>query len=567
MESSNILFILGTRPEAIKLAPLWDTFMGNGNRYDVKVCSTGQHDEMLNPMLDFFGMAPDYNLNLMAPDQTLFELTSKRFKEIESILEESKPDLIFVQGDTTSAFIVWLSGYYRKVKVAHIEAGLRTYSKYSPFPEEINRVLGVQVISICLLGEIIIFLANRREIPEVRELGTIGSSNESSNGPVERPLRLSIGRMRSEGVPPRVLWVADKLGYGDCMHGLGAYFKQVLPALPEGSAIPVVLRSSDGLTAQFSAAGVPLRRLQHGKFDPRSFWALWKLARREQVDLLHLHGYGSSTFGRIVALLTGKVAIIHQHDSIMHAPWYGRVLDWLLAPLARRALVVSDSVADYCVEFRSIPRERISVLVNAVAAPTPLSEQELDAWMAGQQIQSDDRLIGTLTRLRGEKGIGDLIDAFPQVLAREPQALLAIFGDGEDRALLEARADELGVSERIRFLGFVPDAAQFLPAMELFVLPSLSEGLSFALMEALAAGVPAVVTAVGGMAELLVDGDDAVLVPAQAPAALAAGLLRVLEDPEFAARIRAGALKTSRKFSLDRHVDELLGIYRQAVRG
>jgi len=136
----NLLFIFGTRPEAIKLAPLIKVFSGDFN-FDVKICSTGQHKEMLYQVLRFFDITPNYELNVMTENQTLFRLTSEIIKNLSLVLEKEKPDLIFVQGDTTTTFLGALAGFYKKTKVAHVEAGLRSNNKYSPFPEEINRVL------------------------------------------------------------------------------------------------------------------------------------------------------------------------------------------------------------------------------------------------------------------------------------------------------------------------------------------------------------------------------------------------------------------------------------------
>ena len=137
----KILFIFGTRPETVKLAPLIKEFQKYKQRFEVKVCVTAQHREMLDQVLKFFKLIPDFDLNLMKPNQSLFELTANLIKGVESILEDFEPDLIFVQGDTTTAFVGALAGFYKKVKIAHIEAGLRSHNKYSPFPEEINRVL------------------------------------------------------------------------------------------------------------------------------------------------------------------------------------------------------------------------------------------------------------------------------------------------------------------------------------------------------------------------------------------------------------------------------------------
>ncbi len=136
----KILLIFGTRPEAIKLAPLWKELKKTDN-FDTIACATGQHREMLTQVLDFFDIIPDYNIHLMKPNQTLFHVTSKALTGLQRIMEETKPDIVAVQGDTTTAFAGALAAYYFRIKVAHIEAGLRTHDKYSPFPEEINRKL------------------------------------------------------------------------------------------------------------------------------------------------------------------------------------------------------------------------------------------------------------------------------------------------------------------------------------------------------------------------------------------------------------------------------------------
>lgn len=136
----KVLFIFGTRPEAIKLAPLIKVCQ-NTSAIETLVCITGQHKEMLDQVLDFFEIVADFDLKLMRPNQTLFDITSEGLIGLKEVLNVSKPDLIFVQGDTTTAFIGALAGYYNQIKVAHIEAGLRSGNKYSPFPEEINRML------------------------------------------------------------------------------------------------------------------------------------------------------------------------------------------------------------------------------------------------------------------------------------------------------------------------------------------------------------------------------------------------------------------------------------------
>ena len=134
------LFVFGTRPEAIKMAPLIKEFQAESS-FDTKVCVTGQHREMLDQVLEFFEIKPDFDLNLMKPNQTLYTLTADALKGLQEVLQQFKPDVIHVQGDTTTAFVGALAGFYEKIKVSHIEAGLRSHNMYSPWPEEGNRAL------------------------------------------------------------------------------------------------------------------------------------------------------------------------------------------------------------------------------------------------------------------------------------------------------------------------------------------------------------------------------------------------------------------------------------------
>lgn len=133
------LIIFGTRPEAIKMAPLVHAFKNSLDVFDTKVCVTAQHREMLDQVLDFFGVVPDFDLNLMKPNQNLYTLTADIITDLKVVLEDFKPDYIYVHGDTTTTMAASIAGFYSGAKVCHVEAGLRTHHKRSPFPEEINR--------------------------------------------------------------------------------------------------------------------------------------------------------------------------------------------------------------------------------------------------------------------------------------------------------------------------------------------------------------------------------------------------------------------------------------------
>ena len=145
----RVLSVFGTRPEAIKLAPI---VLGLRGHKDIEhaVCVTGQHRHMLDQVLQTFDIVPHYDLNVMRPDQNLTDVTAAVLTGIGPVLDEVKPDWVFVQGDTTTAFVAALAAFYRKTKVAHVEAGLRTGNIYSPWPEEMNRKLVTQVASLHL---------------------------------------------------------------------------------------------------------------------------------------------------------------------------------------------------------------------------------------------------------------------------------------------------------------------------------------------------------------------------------------------------------------------------------
>lgn len=137
----RVLIIIGTRPEAIKLAPVVHALLRRSSSFDVRVCLTGQHREMLYQAIEHFDIPHHYDLQLMKDNQTLAEITASLVTHLDTVISQLNPHVILVQGDTTSACIGSLAGFYRKVQVGHVEAGLRTDNKYSPFPEEMNRRL------------------------------------------------------------------------------------------------------------------------------------------------------------------------------------------------------------------------------------------------------------------------------------------------------------------------------------------------------------------------------------------------------------------------------------------
>jgi len=144
----KLMIIFGTRPEAIKMAPIISFLKTKTKNIKPIVCVTAQHREMLDQVLDIFNIIPDYDLNIMRPSQDLFSITANTLVALKTVLVKERPDMVLVQGDTTTAFIAGLAAYYLKIPIGHVEAGLRTYNKYSPFPEEANRRLLSALVDI-----------------------------------------------------------------------------------------------------------------------------------------------------------------------------------------------------------------------------------------------------------------------------------------------------------------------------------------------------------------------------------------------------------------------------------
>ncbi|WP_080747134.1 non-hydrolyzing UDP-N-acetylglucosamine 2-epimerase [Comamonas thiooxydans] len=209
----KILTVFGTRPEAIKMAPLVK-HLENASGIESKVCVTGQHRQMLDQVLELFEIKPDYDLNIMKPGQTLSEITGEILKSIEPILEDYRPNLVLVHGDTSTTFSAALAAYYQRIAVGHVEAGLRTGDIYSPWPEEANRKLtGV--------------LANFHFAPT-----EISRNNLLKEGVAEKSVHVT-----GNTVIDALLWVRKKL---QSDHGLKKSLRDKFPFLRDEARLVLI---------------------------------------------------------------------------------------------------------------------------------------------------------------------------------------------------------------------------------------------------------------------------------------------------------------------------------------
>jgi glycosyltransferase involved in cell wall biosynthesis len=367
----------------------------------------------------------------------------------------------------------------------------------------------------------------------------------------------------------RVLWLVDHLGHDGFLHGAGRYYMNVIPHFNPSTVAPTlcVIKRRDAATEMFEKQGIRVRHLGRGRFDLRALADVVRLVRRDNIDLIHAHGYGSNNIARVVGGACRVPVVIHSHDDDRNYPWYQRIADILLCPLTSRAIAVSQAVQVSLVNKRRVRSIRTCVLHNGIplkqfVEPEPAA---VNRERTRLKIPAKAKVIGAVGRLREEKGMRFLIEAAPAVLKRVPSALLLIVGDGPLRAELERLSRELGVADRVRFIGFRKDVQVMLAIMDVLVVPSLTEGFGLALLEGMALRKPIVASKVGAIPEIISDGHNGVLAPAGDPNAIAEKIVNLLESEEESRRLASNAFESAQNYEVSAHVRNLEQIYRQTL--
>ncbi len=369
-----------------------------------------------------------------------------------------------------------------------------------------------------------------------------------------------------------VLHVCDHLGWtGSRMHGVKRLFAWTLPRFDASrfDVSLVSLRQKDASGDTLEQFGIDVTYLHKGKFDPATLTALLKVMDRRGTQVLHLHGYGATTFGRLAAAMRGTAVLLHEHANHTTTPWFQQVADAALARYTDLAIAVSQSTAEFTTRARRIPAEKTKVVY--LGAPLdefgrPRSPQEIAAARTELGIAPGTFAIGTVTRLMPAKGNSYLLDAVRPIVEQVPEAHVYLAGEGELQAELEAQARTLGVADRVHFLGFQRDVAAALSAFDLVVFPSLWEGTPLTSFEALAMGKPIVSTDADGLCEILRDQVDAIVVPKRDARALADAIVALERDPGARAALGAEAQRTSRRYDIAAYVRKMERLYELMAR-
>jgi len=370
----------------------------------------------------------------------------------------------------------------------------------------------------------------------------------------------------------KVIHVQKSAGIG----GSERHLLALLPALARrGHEVRVVVLSAPGsatFTSALSAAGIPVAGIPAGP-DLNPWLVAWlsTIFRRERPHLVHTHLIHADVHGQPAARLAGVPAVstVHgTHPFYRRPPW--RTAAAIAGHLARRTIAISHHVADTLTEAGVVPQARVRVIHYGID-PAPWQETLARHHEARRRFGLDgaDVAVGVASRLIAHKGHAELLRAMAIAAGQASPLRLLVAGHGPLRADLERLARDLGISERVRFLGFIDDVAAFMAACDIVAFPTqpaLGEGFGLAALEAMAAGRPVVATRVASLPEVVADGETGLLVPPGDPPALAEALVRLATDDGLRARLGAvAARRAAEQFSLEAMVEATLNVYTEVL--
>jgi L-malate glycosyltransferase len=383
-----------------------------------------------------------------------------------------------------------------------------------------------------------------------RNAGLRGSRREReatvTNAPVSRRIRLVL--------------VVDSLEVG----GAERQVADLAVALQRnGYEVTVACSVAGDLSGVLEEAGVPvrplLRRLAKRRFSVAYAWRLRRLLRREQFDLVHAHIYASTVAAAIATSGTGVPLVITEHTEASWQTWRARWVSRWVYRRVERIIAVSTPIRRRLIERDGVSPDLITVIPNAVL---PTSETLPDASPVLPAELREHPLVGVIARLQPEKGVANFLKAATRVTPLFPEARFIIAGDGPLRRELADLAEDLGLKSRVHFLGFRSDASALMRFLDILVVPSLTEGSPLVTLEAMAAGVPVVASAVGGIPDQMRHDKEGLLVSLDDTGALGDALLDLLRDPARARRLgEAGRRRAASEFGHAAMVRQIEDVY------
>jgi glycosyltransferase involved in cell wall biosynthesis len=353
-----------------------------------------------------------------------------------------------------------------------------------------------------------------------------------------------------------VMHICDHLGWeGSRMHGVKRLFTYIFPRHDSErfNLSLVSLRQRDLSEERLEAYGINIYYLGKHKFNPRTYWALKKIVKKENAHILHMHGYGATTFGRLVGWFNRRATILHEHANLTGMyPGYLGPIDRLLAKHTDVAMAVGASTMEFTLKCRRTLPERTKLVY--LGAPMeefyPRGPEEIAANRRKFGIPEDHFVVGTVTRLHENKGNQYFVAAAKKILERHPKTIFPIVGEGPLEGELRAQAEELGIADKVQLWGFQGDVPAVMSTFDVMVYPSLWEGTPLTCFEAMGMGKTLASTRCDGLVQVLTEGETALMCGMRDADGLADIIVRLLENPALRERLGQAALKESEKYDI-----------------
>lgn len=391
-----------------------------------------------------------------------------------------------------------------------------------------------------------------------------------------------------------VLWIIDHVCYDGSLHGGGRLYWSIVPRFDSQrfNIVPCFLRASNVVREVFSKSPVPVNILNKGKFELSTLGAIISLIKKENIQVMHLHCYAASTFGRIISLFTGIPAIIHDYDTQAYFPypWYLDILDRILSPVTAGAVAASPMVRDYMVKVRKICPNRIRMLFHAIPEEKykPLLPEKVRKIKDTLKINPDTKIIGTITKLGPKRGNEYLLQAACEVLKKFPNTLFLIVykptyyhripkelkgikdihNTAAMKAELEVLIKKLNIEKNVLLIESLDKPADLISVCDFIVAPFLDDRFSSVnLLEAMAIGKGVIATDMGEQKEVIKNGLNGYLVKPDDAKELAERITKLLSRPEEISSMNRHAKDEAARYSVGVYVKTLERWYMELVEG
>lgn len=368
----------------------------------------------------------------------------------------------------------------------------------------------------------------------------------------------------------KILHIADKFSVkGSSIHGVSRLFSWWFSRFDTSryEVHLIVLRKADAGVKEIEKRGLKFRSLDKRKYDPFTLKEIVRKIRSYKADILHLHGYGATNFGRIAARIEKVKSIVHEHFVDPDMPKYQQFADFVLSPWADYGIAVSGSVKDFMVNKRYLPAEKVSVIFNGAPLREfkPMIEEDVAVERAKWKIPYGYKVVSTIGRLDKQKGNKYFIEAANKILKGNKKVKFMLVGDGPLLHELNEQCNQLGIQKDIIFTGYHSNIPLIQSMIDIQVFPSLWEGTPLTLFEAMSMQRPIVSTNVDGLGEVLRHGKNALVVHPKDSENLAAAIQALLKNPEKANALAAQAQRDSNKYDIQSTVDEMQLVYDDLV--